>query len=144
MLGQPVMDLIGPEMLILGFLGMGILGLLVGIFVIAIIVFLEGLIYYVFKWNTFWRSVLDSLYANLCSAILGGIPAIALGITLSNLRWIGLLVGFVASILIEALLLTLLKRQKPGKVWLVVAIANIASYLLIGLPFLVFWVFTLF
>jgi hypothetical protein len=144
MLGHPVMDLIDPEMMILGFLGMGILGLVFSIFVIAIIVFLEGVIYYLFKWNTFWRSVLDSLYANLCSAILGRIPAITLGITLLHLRWIGLLVGFMASILIEVLLLILLKRQKPGKVWLVVSLANVASYLLIGVPFLVFWVFTRF
>jgi hypothetical protein len=112
-------DVAGPEILV-------VFG--VGTFLVAapFIALAEAVVLRLLKWNTFWRSLLDSLLMNLASTLFG-VCILTFGL-FTNSVWIGLLVSGVLSVLIEGGVLTLLKRHPARQTWLASLVANLVSY----------------
>jgi hypothetical protein len=128
-------------------------GLALGIVVFLPILLIETLALWGLKWASFGRSLLDALLANLASAIFGlvfftifysisfqcrrvptpdGQHSIqSCDWTISPILWFFVMV--VLSVAIEGGVLLLRKRHPARKTWASAIVANLASYLLLGL-----------
>ena len=91
------------------------------------IILVEALVLYFMKWGSFKLSLLDAFLMNIVSTIAGGLV-----IALTQQPVIFLIVSFVASILIEGAVLTLLHRASGKRTWLVALVANLVTYALLG------------
>ncbi|MBI3175804.1 MAG: hypothetical protein HYZ25_18940 [Chloroflexi bacterium] len=125
MFAIPVFDVAGPGVVLL-VVGMGLLALCI---LTALIVVAEAAVLFFLKWGTFKRSLLASLVMNLVTTLIGG----GLMFLLSN-TYLGLLVDFLLSVLIEGGVLLLFNRETVRKNWIAALAANAVSYLLILLP----------
>ena len=128
-------------------------GLTLGLIVFIPILIIETLALWGLKWGSFGRSLLDALIVNVASTIFG-LVFFALFFTasfqcrfipydsgqdagqtcdwaISPVLW--LIALAVLSVLIEGGVLLLLKRHPPRKTWVAVSVANVASYVLLGL-----------
>lgn len=115
-------DAAGPALLV----GIGLIAALA----LAIIFLVEALILWRLGWATFWRSLAGALVANIASAAVGLIfvlfwrpPALTLFLVLS----------FVVSVVVEAGILILFKRNAVAENWRASLILNVVSYVLVGL-----------
>lgn len=113
-------DVAGPEIIVAFGAGM---------FLVAapFIGLAEAVVLRLLKWNTFWRSLLDSLLMNLASTLLG-VCILTFGLFTDSV-WFGLLVSGALSVLIEGGVLTLLKRHPMRQTWLAALLVNLVSYL---------------
>jgi len=125
MFAIPVFDVAGPGVVLL-VVGMGLLALCI---LTVLIVVAEAAVLFFLKWGTFKRSLLASLVMNLVTTLIGG----GLMFLLSN-TYLGLLVDFLLSVLIEGGVLLLFNRETVRKNWIAALAANAVSYLLILLP----------
>jgi len=125
MTSQISFDIAGPSLLIS--FGFTIVALIIMFFLIVII---ETAVLQLMRWGKFRASLKTSFWMNLGSTLVGFlflamVPQFGL---------LGLVFGWFASVLIEALVLM---RFKPGERrhnWLVSLIANLASYMILLLP----------
>lgn len=128
-------------------------GLALGIMVFIPILLIEGLALWALKWGTFGRALLDALIANLASTLFGlvfftlfytasfqcqRVPTADGQHTIQQCDWtISPALWFVAmaalSIAIEGGVLLLLKRHPARQTWIAAVVANVASYVLLGL-----------
>lgn len=92
------------------------------IVVLAIIIVIEAAVLRLMKWRGVGLCLLDSTLMNLASAVVGLLIAGA------RLGWLGLLVAFALSVVIEGAVLLLLKRHPARRTWLASLAANAASY----------------
>jgi hypothetical protein len=89
------------------------------------------------KWDAFGRSLLPSFLMNLASTILG---ILLIGLSLIGLLndFLGFVISFMLSVLIEGGVLMLMKRDATRENWRVASIANVISYSLLGIFLLAF------
>jgi len=118
------LDVAGPGLLI----GLGVI---VGGLASVVIVIAEALVLWQLKWAGFWRSLFVSLMANIASAIAGIFWTSFYVIRDIPFDVIFLVVSFLASIVIEAGVLMLLKRGANQENWRAALLINLASYALI-------------
>jgi hypothetical protein len=132
-------------------------GLALGLIIFLPIWIIEALALWGLKWGSFGRALLDALFANVASAIFGlvfftlffstsfqcrRVPTADGQHSVQSCDWtISPILWFIAmvalSILIEGGVLLLLKRHPPRKTWRSAIIANVASYVLLGMLALV-------
>ena len=124
------MDTGGPLLLLLVFGGIG-LALLPVLFIV------EGLALIILKWGSAKRCLLDAVYMNLASTLLGLFAACGLLSGMLRLDTQGSLVfifiTWTISVVVEGTILTLLKRHPPRQTWLTVLAVNTISYALLVL-----------
>lgn len=135
MLNSIRFDIAGPEVLLTG-LALGCGAFFIGTLIIILI---EAAVLKLLKWGTFGRSLLAVSVANIATTLIGLIwlainylGSLALQIGVSG--WLGLVVAFILSFLVEAGILMLFKRGAARENWVASLVANIASYLLVILP----------
>jgi hypothetical protein len=120
-----ILDVAGPA-LVFAF------GVIFGGILAALILLVETVLLWRLRWATFWRGLLGAFLANVASAILG---FLWFSVYLVRQEPPGLLFyigAFLLSILVEAGILMLLKRNAPRENWRAALIINIASYALIA------------
>ena len=122
----PLFDAIKPGLSLLA-ISLGGVALCLITILVALV---EGVVLTLFKWNTFPRSLLAAGIANLVSALVGG--ALLVFLQALPVLWMG--VAFVLSILIEGAILLKIQLESGRRAWLVVLMANVASYLILILP----------
>lgn len=113
-------------------------GVIFGGILVAVILTVETLILWRLRWASFWRALLGAFLANLASGILG---FLWFSVYLVREEPPGLLFyigAFLLSILVEAGVLMLLKRNAQPENWRAALIINIASYALIAVA-VVIW-----
>ena len=116
------------------FLNAGGAGLwIIGLFIIAIftglVILIEAGIMTAFKYNLFRKSLKDSTIANIASTVVGLILVLFYSDLFQLVNWKGYIAFFVATIIVEGLVLYLLNNQKPFlKTALVCLAMNIISY----------------
>jgi hypothetical protein len=119
----------GGPVLLLAIFGVG------GLVAIVVIFVIEAIVLVLMKWAPLGRSVLDAILMNLASTLVGligicGLFTLPLGG--SNLDFTGgiifLVVTFIVSVVVEALVLTWLRRHPPRQTWLTSLVANGVSY----------------
>jgi hypothetical protein len=126
MIISPPPDVAAPG-LVLGQLALTA-GFLVLLF--SLIVLVESVVLQVLRWGSFKRSLRGSFWMNLAST-LAGFLLLSL---VPRLGFIGIMIAWVASVLIEW---AVLARFQPGKKHYTLALAmfaNLVSYLLLILP----------
>ena len=103
----------------------------------AIVFVLEAVVLWLLKWDAFGRSLLSSFLMNLASTIFG---ILLIGLSLIGLLndFLGFVIAFVLSVLIEGGVLMLMKRNATRENWRVAIIANVISYSLLGIFLLAF------
>src|SRR5262245_64929139 len=114
-------------------------GLVLGGSSLLFVIVVEAVVLRLLRWGTFWRSLRDSLIANVASALVGlllGYMGLAIGSKALSPIWL-LTAAFALSVVIEAGVLKLLAADTRRKIWITALVMNLASYLLLG-PF--FWV----
>ncbi len=110
--------------------------LVAGLVLFALIVLIEAVVLWRFRWNAFLRSLGDSALMNLASTVVGILISLVLGQRIA--AWWGLLLSFLLSVLIEFGVLCLRKSAwGPERKLLVAAVANAASYVLLVLVLVV-------
>jgi hypothetical protein len=123
MLYSPANDVaVGPIIAMLCGLGIGVL---------AAVVFLETAILKWLHWKAFWPSVLASFVANLVSA---GVGYASFSLLWDLPGWGILILYYIASVLIEGIILWFFKRTSLRETAIASAAMNFASYLLFMLP----------
>jgi hypothetical protein len=132
------MDLVPPPDVVSGAV---ILGTLVaGLIILLTVMLLEGFVLRLLGWGRLWKSLADSVIANLISAGLGVLAAILLPQFLSailNATAVPLLVGsFIASTAIEVVAIALIRRRPAREALLPFLVANAASHVLILIIFI--------
>ena len=107
---------------------------LIFIIVSAVIILFEGCILRLVRWNSFGRSVKDSLIMNALSTLLGLICAPLLSTQIQRMSHLFILaIGFVLSVAIEGLLLYSRKREnEASRAWLAAVAVNLGSYSLLA------------
>lgn len=131
MFAMPVFDVAGPGV-VLFMVGAGLGGLCILTLVITL---LEAIVLLLLKWGTFGRSLVAALVMNLVTTMIGfGMLVFMKG----DAVYLGLLLDFLLSILIEGGVLMLFKRGAPRANWIAALSANAASYLIIILPLFIF------
>jgi hypothetical protein len=123
---NPPLDIAAPG-LVLGQLALTA-GFLVLLF--ALIVLVESVVLQVLRWGSFKRSLRGSFWMNLASTLVG---FLVLSLV-PRLGFIGLLIAWALSVLIEWLVLA---RFQPGEQRYTLSLAgsaNVVSYLLLILP----------
>lgn len=105
-------------------------GLLALVFISILITLLEFLVLWRMGWGKWYYSLLAAFLTNIGTTTLGATVVV---FTMS-LGFIGLLIDFSLSVVVEALILMLLKRGAARQNWLASLAANTVSYLLIILP----------
>ncbi|HXF64916.1 MAG TPA: hypothetical protein VNK95_25035 [Caldilineaceae bacterium] len=114
-------DAAGPALLV----GLGVIAALA----LGVILLVEALILWRLGWANFWRSLAGALVANIASSAVGLIfvvfqpPSVIVFLVLS----------FVASVVVEAGVLMLFKRNAVAENWRASLIINVISYVLVGL-----------
>lgn len=103
---------------------------------IAIVV-IEGAVLWIFRRKSIGRSLLHSLAMNVVSTVIGIVLAGFYSSLLNQEPPLGfvifLIVTWASSVLIEAGVLLGLRWDNNRKTWQAVAVANILSYVLLGL-----------
>lgn len=127
------MNLIPPVDVVSGAV---ILGTVVaGLIISMVIVVVEGVALRLLRWAGLWRSLADSVIANVASAVLGVAGAILMPAVLSAIveaTALPLLVGsFLVSTVIEAGVISLIRRRPLREAIGPFAVANAASHVLI-------------
>lgn len=131
MFAMPVFDVAGPGV-VLFMVGAGLGGLCILTLVITL---LEAIVLLLLKWGTFGRSLVAALVMNLVTTMIGfGMLVFMKG----DAVYLGLLLDFLLSILIEGGVLMLFKRGAARANWIAALSANAASYLIIILPLFIF------
>ncbi len=100
------------------------------------IVLVEALALRFLKWGPVKRCLLDSLLMNSAS-FLGLMLNLAPHI--STAGPFGLLLYCVYSTMIEGVVLTLMERGEPGKIWSAALIANLSGVFVLGVESAYFW-----
>lgn len=121
----------------------------VGWFFISVaVVFLEGLVLRLLRWDTWRRSLIDALLMNISSALFGCVATMAVVPSENTAGRLAVLVGgWVLSVGIEGVVLTIVAavRKKENRsaalIWLASLLANTASYLLLSAVALGFTLF---
>jgi hypothetical protein len=126
----PPPDVAGPG-LIYGILALGA-GFLIVLTLLIIVI--ESAVLQFMRWDTFKTCLKGAALMNLASLIVG----FFLLTLIQNLGLFGILIAWALSVIIEALVLSFLKRGEPRKNWLAALAANLVSYLLLILPAYVF------
>ena len=103
-----------------------------GLFVVFFaVVFIETLILWVMKWGSFRRSLFVSALMNIVSGLIGIFIFLAITFLDLNIYFIPYWIfSWLLSTLLEGIFL-FYSGQKSRRAWIVAAIANIGSYLLI-------------
>ncbi len=114
-----------------------------GIGALLAIILIEAAILTKLKWKNFWPSVLASFSANIASALAGFFLVDIFGQLTSALdkmgiEWSMIIIFFIGSALIEAIVLWLFKRASLRETALAALAMNAASYALIILPMFIF------
>jgi|RhiMetdeSRZDD1v2_1073273.scaffolds.fasta_scaffold235676_2 hypothetical protein len=132
-------------------------GLTAGVTVFLPIVLIESLVLWRLKWGSFRRSLVDSTIINIASTLCGLVLFVMFTLTafqcvrvpagdglhtVNSCDWlvsplIGLAVLWALTVAIEGGVLLLLKRHARRQTWIAALVSNAASYVLIGLGFLV-------
>jgi hypothetical protein len=132
-------------------------GLTAGVTVFLPIVLIESLVLWRLKWGSFQRSLVDSTIINIASTLCGLVLFVMFTLTafqcvrvpagdglhtVNSCDWlvsplIGLAVLWALTVAIEGGVLLLLKRHARRQTWIAALVSNAASYVLIGLGFLV-------
>jgi hypothetical protein len=125
-LDVPVLGLVA---LLVGIVGLALALLMVG-GIYAVIVLVEALVLRWLQWAPFRRCLKDAMLMNLATTVLGGVIYGLLIFTtdLRVLEPLDLALSFVLSVLIEAGILVLSKRQAGRQVWPASLAANVLSY----------------
>jgi hypothetical protein len=125
-----LMDTGGPLLLVIVFGGIG-LALLPVLFIV------EGLAMFALKWGSAKRCLLDAVYMNLASTLLGLFAACGLLSNMLHLDTQGsllfILITWTISVVVEGAILALLKRHPPRQTWLTAMAVNTISYALLVL-----------
>jgi hypothetical protein len=122
----PVLDVIAPGMILIS-LGLGLIALSLLTLLIALV---EAVALTLLKWNSFPRSLLAALIANVTSSLVGGL----LLIFLQDIPVIWMIIAFILSVVIEGAILIKIQPAVGRRTWLLALVANLASYLLLILP----------
>lgn len=131
MFAMPVFDVAGPGV-VLFMVGAGLGGLCILTLVITL---LEAIVLLLLKWGSFGRSLAAALVMNLVTTMIGfGMLVFMKG----DAVYLGLLLDFLLSILIEGGVLMLFRRGAARANWIASLSANAASYLIIILPIFIF------
>ena len=131
MFAMPVFDVAGPGVLLF-MVGAGLGGLCILTLVITL---LEAIVLLLLKWGSFGRSLAAALVMNLVTTMIGfGMLVFMKG----DAVYLGLLLDFLLSILIEGGVLMLFRRGAARANWIASLNANAASYLIIILPIFIF------
>ncbi len=131
MFAMPVFDVAGPGVLLF-MVGAGLGGLCILTLVITL---LEAIVLLLLKWGSFGRSLAAALVMNLVTTMIGfGMLVFMKG----DAVYLGLLLDFLLSILIEGGVLMLFRRGAARANWIASLSANAASYLIIILPIFIF------
>ncbi|MBD2465820.1 hypothetical protein H6G89_33060 [Oscillatoria sp. FACHB-1407] len=116
--------------------------LLVSLGLLVAIVVVEGVILWAFRRKSWGRSLLHALIMNLVSTVLGFVLAAFYFFLLNQILEsappalqlsVFLLATWATSVLLEGLVLLGLKWENRAKTWQAVAVANLLSYVLLGL-----------
>ena len=100
-----------------------------------VITLLEAIVLLLLKWGSFGRSLAAALVMNLVTTMIGfGMLVFMKG----DAVYLGLLLDFLLSILIEGGVLMLFRRGAARANWIASLSANAASYLIIILPIFIF------
>jgi hypothetical protein len=109
---------------------LGLLYILLVLIVALLIGLVEAVVLTWLRWASFGQCVLASMAANLLSTI-----AIVLLISLSGLKpLVYLVLGWLASVLIDTGMLMVFKRKPARRTLFSAAAANLVSYLVLILP----------
>ena len=107
-----------------------LLGLALLILVVLLIVVIESAVLQLMRWGDFKRSLSGALWMNAASSLVG-LPFVLL---VPRFGYPSLLIGWMLTVIIEALVLTRLKPEARRQNWVIAIIANIISYLIVILP----------
>lgn len=122
---SPGLDVVGP-----GLLAAVGATLAAGVIAVLVVVFVEGLVIRAFGLGGFGRALLLSLAMNVVSFIVGILFAILL--TQIN-GWLWLVLGFALSVGVEGGVLALANHSRPGRALAAALVANLVTYVPIGL-----------
>lgn len=129
MFASPVFDVAGPGV----FLIAG--GLAFAVFSFGTLV-IETLVLWLLKWDTIGRSLLAAFLMNLASTILG---IVLFGLSILGVSFFSIVfLGFLLSFLVEGGILMLIKKGAARQNWIASVVANVASYGLLLIGFLLF------
>jgi hypothetical protein len=122
----PDLDVAGPG-LVVGLLAFGVIFVII---LFALIVLVETVALQLLRWGDFKASLKASALMNLASTLLGLfflwlVPA---------LGFLGILIAWALSVLIEWLVLMRLRRGEKRQNLIFAAVANLASYILLIVP----------
>lgn len=124
------LDAGGPLLLVIVFGGVGLL-------LLPLLFIIEGAALLALKWGSAKRCLLDAIYMNLASTLLGSFAVCGLLFNTPQLDTRGtllfILITWAISVLVEGTILALLKRHPPRKTWLTALAANTISYALLVL-----------
>ena len=100
----------------------------------AVIILFEGCILRLLRWNSFGRSVKDSLIMNALSTFLGLICSLLLSTQIQRISPLLILaIGFALSVVVEGLVLYSRRREnEPRRAWLAAVAVNLGSYALLA------------
>lgn len=108
------------------------------VILLVLVVFLEALVLWRFKWGTFRRSLLDSSMVNVASTTIVAIARFSLARWLSS-PMIFFPLAWGVSTAIEGLGLRLLRRSKPiRQIWQATLVTNAVCYVSSSAIFLIF------
>jgi hypothetical protein len=107
----------------------GLAEILIILFMIAVTL-IEAVVMVLFKLNKFGKCLLDSFLVNVASLVVGFLISTFYNINLGGNSYLSLVIGFIASVLVEGLLLQLLNRKTPAqKIWQVDIVMNVVTYI---------------
>ncbi len=140
---RPAPDISGPLVAVA-------VGLNFGLIVFPLIILSETIVLWLLKWGPFSRSLFDAVIANVASTIAGGaflflVAGIQFWLGLPNSQpsafieifgWL-FLVPWLLSVVIEGGVLWLLQRHPARKTWKAALAMNTASYIQLGILYLI-------
>ena len=122
----PVFDVAGPS-LVAGLLAFGVAFVFI---LFLLIVLVETVALQLLRWGDFRSSLKASILMNLASTLLG----LVLLWLVPALGFLGIVIAWALSVLIEWLVLMRLHRGENRRNLILAALANLASYLLLIVP----------
>jgi hypothetical protein len=126
MLSSPVFDLAGPGLVV----GLLVFGVAFVIILFLLIVLVETVALQLLGWGDFKSSVKAAVLMNLASTLLG----LAFLWLVPVLGFLGIVIAWALSVLIEWLVLMRLNRSENRRNLIIAAVANLASYALLIVP----------
>jgi hypothetical protein len=126
MLSSPVFDLAGPGQVV----GLLVFGVAFVIILFLLIVLVETVALQLLGWGDFKSSVKAAVLMNLASTLLG----LAFLWLVPVLGFLGIVIAWALSVLIEWLVLMRLNRSENRRNLIIAAVANLASYALLIVP----------